>query len=130
MIDLVYHILTNHSATNTAVGGRITADLRVQTQGTPAITIDWLATDDLYRLKDTCKHSVYTVDVYIHSQSMGECATVMGHVLDALDRFKGQVTPATGNTYTVINTTVIDRTIDVLDEADMIEGQITFEITA
>ena len=130
MTDLVYHILTNHAATNSAVGGRITADIRVQTEGTPAITMDWIATDDLYHLKDTCKHYRYTIDVYVNSKTMGECATVMGHVVDALDRYKGTVTPATGNTYTVINCTVENRTMEVIHEADMVEGQLSFSITA
>lgn len=130
MLDLVYHILSNDSATNTAVGGRITTDLRVQTEATPAITMEWVNTNDLYYSKDACKHSVYTVDVYVYSKTLGECDTVMGHVLAALDRYKGAVSPSTGNTYTVVNTLVQDRTMEVLSEANMVEGQITFEITA
>lgn len=130
MLDLVYHILSNDAATNTSVGGRITADLRVQQEGTPAITMEWINTNDLYRLKDTCKHAVYTVDIYVYSKSLGECDTVMKNVIAALERYKGAVTTSTGNNYTVVNTLVQDRTMEVIEGTDMVEGQITFEITA
>lgn len=130
MLDLVYHILSNDTDTNTAVGGRITADIRVQTNGTPAITMEWVSTDDLRFNIDSCNHAVYTVDVYILSKTLPECASVMGNVSSALERYRGTVNTAAGNTYNVVNCTTQNRTMEVIEQGDMVEGQITFEITA
>lgn len=130
MLDLLYHILTNDTDVNTAVSGRITADTRVQGTDTPSITMEWVATDDLRSNRDSCTHSVYTAEVYIYSKSLPECDSVMGHVVNALDRYRGSATTATGKTYEIVNTVIQNRTMEVLDEADMCEAQVTIEITA
>ena len=130
MLDLLYHVLTNDTDVNTAVSGRITADLRVQGEGTPAITMEWVATDDLRSNRDSCEHSVYTAEVYIYSKSLPECSSIMGNVVSALNRYKGSVTTSAGNTYNVVNTLIQNRNMEVVDDTDLVEGQVTIEITA
>jgi len=130
MLDLVYHLLTNDTDVNTATGGRITTDLRVQTNGTPGITMELLSVEDLYYQKDSCKHYIYTIDVVVYTKSIGDCDTLMKQVANAVDRFSGTVTPATGNTYNVNNILIQNRDIDVIQDSDMVEGSLTLEITA
>lgn len=129
MLDLVYHILSNDANVSGATT-KITTDLRVQTEGTPAITMDWVSTTDRYFSIDSCKHYVYTVDVLVYSKTIGECSQIMGYVSDALDRYKGAVSPATGNSYTVVNSLVQNRAIETYKDADLVIGTLTFEITA
>ena len=130
MLDLVYHLLTNDTDVNTATAGRITTDLRVQTQGTPAITMEYVSSEDLYYSKDSCKHYIYNIDIYVFTKTIGECDTIMKQVAAAVDRYQGTVTLPTGNTYTVSNILIENRDIEVILEADMVEGQLSLRITA
>ena len=130
MLDLVYHLLSNDTDVNTSTNGRITTDLRVQTNETPAITIELVAMEDLYYSKDSCKHYRSTIDVTVYTKAIGQCDTIMKQVANVLDRYEGTVTPVTGNTYNVSNILIQNRDIDVIAEADMVEGTITLEITA
>ena len=130
MLDLLYHILTTDNDVNASVDGRITADLRIQKAATPAITMEWVATDDISTNRDSCLHSVYTAEVYVHSRSLPECNTIMGHCIDVLRRYRGTATTSTGQQYDIVNVVIQNRSMEVLDGADMVEGQITIEITA
>lgn len=130
MLDLVYHLLTTDTDVNTATNGRITTDLRVQTQDTPAITIEYIASEDMYFNCDPKKQYVYNVDVTVYTKNIGECDTLMKQVANAVDRKKGNYSLTTGNTYDVVNTIIINRDIDVLAEDDMVQGQLSLEITA
>ena len=130
MLDMVYYLLTQDTDVNTATSGRITTDLRVQTQDTPAITIEYVSSEDLYYSKDSCKHYIYTIDIYVFTKTIGECDTLMKQVAAVVDRYSGTETLSTGNTYTVSNIQIQNRDIDVMAEADMVEGQLSLRITA
>ena len=116
MLDLTYHLLSNDAAVNTAVSGRITTDLRVQTEDTPAVVMDWLATNEIYSNLDTCRHSLYTVDILVYTKDLPTCSDIMGKVMTALDRYTGTVTPATGNTYNVVNISIQNRNFNLIND--------------
>ncbi len=130
MLDLVNHILTNDSAVTGIVSNNIYAGVRTQIENTPAVVMDWVSTDDLYTQHDTCNHAVYIVELICVAKGYGTCAGLMEVVKDSVNRYRGDVTTSTGNTYSIVNTLLINREIEVIEGGDMVEGTITIEITA
>ena len=131
MINLIRHILVNNSNLSSVVpASKMTTEFRVQAESTPAIVIDWISTNELYANISDCKHYIYTYDILIYTKGLQDNATIMGLVADAVDRYKGVVTTAAGNEYTVSNVQIINRTAQVLTGHDMTEGIITIEVSA
>lgn len=130
MIDLIYHLLSTDTDVNTTTAGRINAELRVQTEDTPAIGLEYVSSQDYYFNADSCKHYGYDIDVHIYTKTLAECDSLMKKVALAVDRKRGTYTLTTGNTYNVVNIIIQSRDIDVIEEAQMYHGQLSLQVTA
>lgn len=128
MTDLIYHVLSNDSGVTAITGNRITVDMRTQRAGTPAITIDWVATDDEYALGGNVCTNEYTYEVIGYSTDMATAHNLLKAMRSALNTLNG--TYNTGaNTYTVVASEIVDRHVETIIDLDVIESSLTLIVT-
>jgi hypothetical protein len=137
MLDLVYKILSEDSALNAAVSGRIYPYIREEKTDSPAIMFEALGTNFLNTMSSTSKADTHEVRVTVVSQRVLEAATLGNTVRSLLDGITGSYTIDGGSTYHVascrltgmdtdsaaggrIFTNELDFTFDLIVDSDMI----------
>ena len=128
MIDLVYHILTNDAGVS-AITTNVYADARQQTDATPGIVIEWVATDDEYALGGMVCNNIYTIDLIGYSKDMATAHNLLKAMRSAVNTLNGNYTTAAGNSYTVVSSEITDRNAETIVDLDVIESSLTVEIT-
>ena len=130
MLDLVYKILSEDSALNSAVSGRIYPYIREEQTDTPAIMMEMLGTDFVDTMSSTAKADRHDVRITVVSKRAIEAQQLGNTVRGLVDGLKGTYEITDGPTYHVASTRL--ETMEMDSEANgrlfFVELDFTFDI--
>ncbi|MGI9587819.1 MAG: hypothetical protein ACR2MR_06390 [Dietzia maris] len=136
MLDLVYHILTNDTPTNTASGGRIHPMMRPQTETLPAIIFG--LTDSKFENVSTmggttggttrAASDIYTIGIACLDGSISDSFALHTKTRAALEAFTTGDVNLSANSYRVHSIHLVDVLSSVDEEGEIYVFEGVFEV--